>query len=629
MLYLNHRGIMFVIGTAGHVDHGKSALVKALTGIDPDRLAEEKERGMTIDLGFAWLTLPSKRQVSIVDVPGHERFIRNMLAGAGGVDLALFVVAADEGVMPQTKEHLSILDILHVKGGIVALTKKDLVDNDWLSLVTSDVKALLEGTTLEKAPIVPVSSVTGEGLAQLLEVIDGELDSTQPRHDLGRPRLPIDRVFTLAGFGTVVTGTLVDGHLSLGQEVEIVPQGIRSRIRGLQTHRQKIGEAVPGSRVAANIAGVAPEEIQRGNILTLPGLLKPTIAIDVVLRLIKDSPSTLSHNAMVTFHAGTQETPARIRLLDRGELGPGESAWAQIRTEQPVCVVKGDFFVIRSTKGTIGGGEVVETHAKRHKRFHAQTLERLAVLEKGTPEEILLKALETSEPCEMNALVKRVTFPEGEIRSIVVDLASKGSVIPLGGKTLERGTLLYSFRGWTRLVEKACSALESYHLQHPLRRGAPKEELRSRLGLHPQTFSLVVQRMGEKGILAEEGATVRLPSHEIKLSREQQKAVEEFIHALEKNPYSPPTDIPLDPELLSLLVDQRRVVKVGDDVVFSAGAYDKMVKLVVEHIRAKGKITVAEVRDLLGTSRKYALALMEHLDQQRITRRVGDERVLR
>ncbi len=319
---------MHVIGTAGHVDHGKSTLVEALTGIDPDRLREEKERGMTIDLGFAWLELPSGNEASIVDVPGHERFVNNMLAGVGGIDLALLVVAADESVMPQTREHLAILDLLRIERGLVAVTKKDLVDEDWLSLVVADVEDLLKGTTLEGSPIVTVSATTGDGLPELVGTIDRLLQEAEPRKDLGRPRLPIDRAFTMSGFGTVVTGTLIDGKLQAGQEVELVLGGTSSRVRGLQTHRRKLEEATPGSRVAVNLSGVSPDRIDRGEVLTVPGWLRPSSAMDVRLSVIPDAPRPIRHNMFVTVHTGSSEVLAQVRLLEGDRAEAGETAWS-------------------------------------------------------------------------------------------------------------------------------------------------------------------------------------------------------------------------------------------------------------------------------------------------------------
>ncbi|HKZ50290.1 MAG TPA: selenocysteine-specific translation elongation factor, partial [Dehalococcoidia bacterium] len=427
---------MFVIGTAGHVDHGKSALVRALTGIDPDRLPEEKAREMTIDLGFAWLRLPSGIETSIVDVPGHERFLRNMLAGVGGINLALLVVAADEGVMPQTREHLAVLDLLDVKHGVLVITKKDLVDDDWLELVAADVREVVAGTCLAQAPLVPCSAVTGEGLEELLAIIAAELARVPPPRDVGRPRLTIDRVFTVAGFGTVVTGTLIDGSLAVGQEVDVLPGGLRARIRGLQTHRQKIERALPGSRTAVNLAGLSPDELSRGMVVTTPGWLSPTTAVDVRLRAVSYLPHPIRHNLHVTFYTGAAEVEGTVRLLDRDALGPGEDGWAQVRLAEPVAVVRGDGFIIRTPNDTVGGGKVVDIHALRHRRRHEPTLRALAALQEGSPQEALAALLARLEPCDLATLEGQSSFSPDEVRAAVKGLLAAGRIVALGGNIL-------------------------------------------------------------------------------------------------------------------------------------------------------------------------------------------------
>jgi selenocysteine-specific elongation factor len=615
----------FVIGTAGHIDHGKSVLVQALTGIDPDRLREEKERGMTIDLGFAWMTLPSGREVSIVDVPGHERFIKNMLAGVGGIDLALLIIAADEGVMPQTREHLAILDLLQVENGIVVITKKDLVDDDWLELVRLDVDDVLSDTTLARAPIIDVSAVTGEGLELVTSTIDSLLDSIAPRRDVDKPRLPIDRVFTMSGFGTVVTGTLIDGHLTVGQEVAIVPSLLKTHIRGLQTHKQKVDTALPGSRVAANLAGVATEELCRGDIVTNPGWLTPTKAVDTKLKLLSSAHHNLNHNTVVTFHTGAAEAQAKLRLLDADKLEPGQTAFAQFVLDHPIAVVKDDRFIIRSSKETLGGGQVVTPMAKRHRRFHDATIATLDAKAKGTTEDIILASLNAKIPLEIGKLLSSCNIPRPEAEKAIDSLSARGDIIALGSKN----ELLFSAPAWDTMMQEARNAVQSYHHQNPLRDGMPKEELKDKLKVPHRFFDSTVKRLVSDGSLLESRLVVQLPGHQVKLSPDQQAKVDGFLKALENNPYAPPGDLRLEPDLLNLLVSQRRVVKVSSDVVFDASAYDKMVKTTVAHIKSQGKITVAEVRDMFNTSRKYALALMEYLDEQKITRRVGDERVLR
>ncbi len=618
---------MFVLGTAGHVDHGKSRLVQALTGIDPDRLAEEKERGMTIDLGFAWLKLPSGREVSIVDVPGHERFIKNMLAGVGGIDLALLIIAADEGVMPQTREHLAILDLLRLERGIVVVTKKDLVDNELLELVTMEIKETLAGTALGRAPVFAVSAVTGEGLPELVRAIDNLLDSTPPKRDIGRPRLPIDRVFTIAGFGTVVTGTLVDGQLRVGQEVEIVPRHQKTRIRGLQTHKKKQETAPPGSRVAVNLSGLSTDQLSRGDVLTVPDWLRPTAMVDVKIRLLPGLGHPLRHNAEVSFHSNALEVIAKARLLEKDELEPGETGWAQLVFAEPAAVVKGDLFIIRSPTETLGGGDIIDAYSKRHRRFQAATIEGLAAREKGSAEDMLLATLQAKEPIEMADLAHRAALSTEEAHQAVEALVSQKRLVMLGDKGPH--SLLYSSSGWQRLGASISQTLAAYHRQFPLRSGMSKEELRSKLKISAGAFPAILQLMAKDGVLEEEAKAVHLSSHRVELNSKQQAAVEAYMNSLTQSPFSPPSDLVIEPALLDVLIDQRKVVKVSDNVIFAANAYDEMVESIVNRLKSQGKITVAEVRDAFQTSRKYALALMEHLDEQKVTRRVGDERVLR
>jgi selenocysteine-specific elongation factor len=619
---------VYVIGTAGHVDHGKSTLVQALTGIDPDRLREEKERGLTIDLGFAWLPLPGGNEVSIVDVPGHERFVNNMLAGVGGIDLALLVVAADESVMPQTREHLAILDLLNIGRGLVAVTKRDLVDDEWLALVVADVEDVLGGTTLEGSPIVPVSSTTGEGLPELVSAIEVLLEKTDPRKDLGRPRLPIDRSFTISGFGTVVTGTLIDGTLSIGQEVELAPGQTATRIRGLQTHRQKAEHAQPGTRVAANLGGIPHKDISRGQVLTSPGWLKATTALDVRLRVIPGSPRPVRHNMFATVHIGSSETVGRVRLLEKESARPGDSTWAQLKLDSPLAVVKGDYFVIRSNSTTLGGGEVVDPHARRHRRNYRPVLERLAVMEQGSDRDVLLKSTELSEPAEFQALVERANLQPAAARSALKEMDSERLIVTLG-KEIGSGAFIFTAAGWASLAERGKDFLDGYHKKLPLRKGAPKEELRNRLGMTAEVFNHALLRLQEDGILIDEGPVVRRPEHVRRLTSAQRSTADAYIKLLESSPYSPPTDSPVDPEILNILDDEGKVVRVSETVVFSPVAYKEMVEMVRAHVSEHGEITVAGVRDMLPTSRKYALALLEYLDQQRVTRRVGDARILR
>jgi len=614
----------FVLGTAGHVDHGKSVLIEALTGIDPDRLREEKERGLTIDLGFAWLKLPSGREVGIVDVPGHEHFINNMLAGVGSIDVALLIVAGDEGVMPQTREHLAILDLLQVDKGIVVVTKKDLVDEELLDLVELEVGEVLAGTTLAQAPVVAVSALTGDGLPQLVSTIDRVLDSAAPKKDVGRPRLPVDRVFTMAGFGTVVTGTLIDGSLSQGQEVEIVPSGPRTRVRGLQSHKRKLDTASPGTRVAANLAGVSTDALQRGQVVTTPGWLAPSRAFDVRLRLLPSAPRPLPHNATVTFHHQAAEVLGKMRLLETDKLEPGQTTWAQFLLDRPIAATKDDRFIIRSPQETLGGGTIVSVRAKRHRRHRPEVIERLAAREEGSAEQVVHTIVQEEQPVEMEKLLRLSSLPRAQIEEAVRSLVPQKQVVVLGDMGL-----LFSAQGWQRLADAAVQAVRRYHQQFPLRQGPPKEELRGKLKIPTKHFAHALEQLLRDGTLVEAGPLIHVPDYKPQATPQQQAALDDFLQRLEANPYMPNLDPLPEADLVNLLIEQGKVVKLSDDVVLLASAYQGMVGEVVAHMKSRGKTTVAEVRDLLHTSRKYALALMEHLDARRVTRRVGDERVLR
>jgi len=618
-----------VIGTAGHVDHGKSTLVKALTGIDPDRLKEEKEREMTIDLGFAWLTLPNGQTVSIVDVPGHEAFIKNMLAGVGGIDAALLVIAADEGVMPQTREHLAILDLLQVKGGLVALTKKDLVDAEWLEMVTADIRQTLAGTVLAGAPIVPVSAKTREGLPELLAALERVLQTVPPKNDVGKPRLPIDRVFSMPGFGTVVTGTLMDGALAVGDEVEIVPGEKRGRIRGVQSHKEKLERALPGRRVALNLSGLAVEDLQRGQVVTLPGLYRATTLLDARVQYLPDAPKALSHNTLVDFFAGAAQVAARVRLLDHEELKPGEAGWVQFHLAAPIAIAKNDRFIIRfpSPSLTIGGGIVVDPHpTARHRRFKTDVLARLETLARGTPEEIVWQFLTArgSHPAD----VKEIADGTGlSIESITQALNAQAENL------VAFGTAYITLPNWRTLVEKIRTTLAEYHRQYPLRAGLPREELKSRLGLAPRLFDRVLERATQENVLAASEDVVRQPDFAVTFSPELQKKIDALLAQFHRAPYTPPSvqdaEAALGVEAVNALVAQGTLVRLNDQVVLTPQALQTMQEWVVTTIQTQGQVTVAQVRDQFNTSRKYAVALLEYLDEKRVTKRVGDARVLR
>ncbi|MFC2024055.1 selenocysteine-specific translation elongation factor [Chloroflexota bacterium] len=616
--------LMFVVGTAGHIDHGKSVLVRALTGIDPDRLREEKERGMTIDLGFAWLKLPGGREVGIVDVPGHERLIKNMVAGVGGIDLALLIIDASEGVMPQTREHLAILDLLDINTGVAVLTKKDLVDDEWLSLVRADVEQLLLPTGLAQSPVVAVSAVTGEGLPELVSAIDRLLDVVPPKRDIGRPRLPIDRVFTIAGSGTVVTGTLVDGSLAVGDEVEIVPPGLRSRIRGLETHKTRLETVPPGSRVGVNLVGVAKSKLERGDVLTRPGGLTATMRLICELRLISYRPRPFKTGVTTSFHAGTAQAMAKIHFLEGVELRPGETALAHLSLDKPVALVRGQRFIIRSPQETLGGGRVVEPAARRYRRPRPDALRSLKAKAQGSAEAVILAVLEKEQPLGLLAILAKGDLPAAEIEPAIASLIEQGKVIMVGR---DANRLLLTAAGWDRLTREVTGSLEKYHQRFPSRLGMPRAELGSRLKVGVSSQA-ILRQLADGGVIVEEGVMVRLPAHQISLSPAQQASLDIFLKSLRDKPYAPPAELIPEPDLLNLLIARRQVIKVAGDVVFSTAAYNEMVARITAHLKEAGRIKVAEVRDMFKTSRKYAVALLEHLDGAKITRRVGDERVL-
>jgi len=624
---------MRVIGTAGHVDHGKSTLVEALTGINPDRLQEEQEREMTIDLGFAWLTLPDGEPVGIVDVPGHRDFIENMLAGVGGIDAALLVVAADEGVMPQTREHLAILDLLKVPGGVVALTKVDLVEDlGWLELVAADVAEVLEGTALEGAPIVAVSARSGQGLEELLAALQETLARTPARLDRSRPRLWVDRVFTISGFGTVVTGTLVDGRLEVGQEVELLPRGLRARVRGLQTHRQKLQQAVPGSRVAINLSGVSKNDLGRGDLVTVPGWLRPTLLVDVRLDYLEGASLPLKHNARLKLFCGAAEVMARVRLLGQETLAPGASGWVQLELEEPLPLVRGDRFIVRvpSPPATVGGGVVVDPNpGRKHRRFRPEVVARLETLARGTPDEVLLQALERQGPLPARDLLAGSPLGE-EAPAALEKLLATGEAVLLGAD--KAGGLVASRGWWSATTGRMQEVLAAYHRRCPLRPGMGREELRSALRLDSRTFSSLMARAAAEELLADEGATVRLTTHEVRFSAEQQQAVDDLLARFRRAPYTPPSVkesiAAVGEEVLLVLLARGDLVQVSPDVLFLAATYEEMVRRVRAHVQENGSITLAQARDMFNTSRKYAQGLLEHLDGVGVTRRVGDERVL-
>lgn len=630
---------MRVIGTAGHVDHGKSTLIAALTGTHPDRLKEEQAREMTIELGFGWMTLPNGEEVGIVDVPGHRDFIENMLSGIGGIDAALLVIAADEGVMPQTKEHLAILDLLQIPAGLIVITKTDLAsDSGWLDLVETDIRSAVAGTVMNSAPIVRVSAKTKTGLDSLISNLQLLLETKPSRPDLNRPRLPIDRVFTMSGFGTVVTGTLLDGRLFVGDEIEILPSGKKGRVRGLQTHKKKEEIAVPGSRVAVNISGVETEAIQRGEVVVHPEQYQPTRRLDARFRLLKNATSSIKHNSEVKFFIGASETIATLRLLGTEELNPGEEAWIQLELRNPLVALRGDRYILRrpSPGETLGGGMVVDHQPRgRHKRFDSEVLKSLEALLQGSPADILFEAAMAANAAPIREIVSRSRLEGEDAQSALVELLNARMLLPLEEGALDGASevLVVALLHWNTLRDKTLQMVAAYHRAFPLRRGIPREELKSKVKLSARVFNAVIRKLTTEGILADAGGTVSQVGHEVSFDDGQQIKVQALKRRFEQNPYSPPgvkeCQAEVGEEVLNALIDRDEFVLVSQDVIFRRQEYDVMVTAIRNALQQDGRITLAEVRDFFGTSRKFAQALLEHLDSIGLTARDGDFRKLK
>jgi len=629
-----------VLGTAGHIDHGKTSLVKALTNIDTDRLKEEKERGITIDLGFAFLNLTQEIQLGIIDVPGHERFVKNMLAGVGGIDLVMLVIAADEGVMPQTREHLAICELLQVREGLVALTKTDMVEPDWLELVQADTAEFLQGTFLEGKPIIPLSSRTGEGLPALLDVLRTICEQLTPKSATGPARLPVDRVFTMRGFGTVVTGTLFSGSLCLEGRVEVLPRGLAARIRGLQAHNQPVTEAIAGQRTAVNLQGLEKAELQRGDVIVTPGRFPVTYMLDVTLTLLADAPRPLKHRAQVRFHIGTSEIMGRVILLDRNEVQPGEAVFAQLHLEEPAVVAPQDRYVLRSYSPvlTIGGGMILDALPAKHKRHRPQVLEQLTRLHHGTPVEALTVHLYNADYAGLrwSDFLLRSPLDETSLRSLVGTLQQQGVGVTIEG---DPPWLLHR-EPYTRVRSQVLQLLEEFHHQYPLRPAMVTEELRSKFpGMEEKVFDTILRDLSTAGALEVSRDKVKLAQHTVTLSPERQAIVDALEQTFLQAQYQPPSlEEALasqqsthndDRALLQVLVDQHKLVRLKGDLFYHPDVLADVEQRLRTHLEHHSEITAGEFRDLLQISRKYAIPLLEHFDNQRLTMRVGDKRVLR
>ena len=615
------------VGTAGHVDHGKSTLVEALTSIFPDRLAEERERGLTIDLGFAWFTLPSGREVSVVDVPGHERFVSNMLAGVGGIDAVLLVIAADEGVMPQTREHLDIIDLLEIDSGVVALTKADLVEDEWVELVEEDVRDALAGSPLAASPIVHVSAQARTGLDELVETLDRVLTRRPARPDGGGARIPIDRVFTMPGFGTVITGTLTGGPLQVGDRPSLYPSGRAVRVRGLQSHQATINAAQPGRRVAVNLGGTNPSQTRRGDVLAMPGAVLDTRRVDARLRMLASAPRALKPGEHVALHIGAAARVASLRLLEADPIPPGGSGWVQWRLDAPIAGRRGDRYVIRrlSPATTIGGGRVARALARHAPRGDQAVLEAVARAAAGDPATLVRDAL-ADELVTLAQLARRIELDSATTEQTVADLAAAGEAWTLR-------SFVGSVQVIERLTSELLSTLREHHESDPGAMGLRTSDLARSMDAPAEAIGELAAAAAAQGSVRLEGPHVVLAGHTVVLTEAEQRTALRLLAHLDHGGSTPPslgealTATSGSRRLAAALAQDGRLVMLAPDIALSRETYAVWLRAVRNLFETAPSVTVREVRDTLGTSRKYALALLEYLDSRAVTRRVGDARL--
>ncbi len=630
-----------VLGTAGHIDHGKTALIKTVTGINTDRLKEEQERGITIELGFASMVLPGGQPIGVVDVPGHEKFVKNMVAGATGIDLVAMVIAADEGVMPQTREHMEICTLLGIKHGLIVLTKIDLVDEEWLELAKEDVENFVRGTFLEGAPIVPVSSITGEGIPEFLDVL-GRLSTEIPgRTTAGIFRLPVDRVFTMKGFGTVITGTLVSGSVQVGENIMVYPSLITSKIRGIQVHNRSVTRAEAGMRTAVNFQGLEKTSIQRGEVLSNPGALKPSYMLDVSIRYLKSNKKPIKNRARVRFHTGTSEILGILILLDRDELVPDETAPAQIRLDEPVAVMMGDRFVIRSYSPvrTIGGGQILNPIPQKQKRFHPEIVEGLTGLLDKSADQRIEYHVRGSEfrGVSISDLRLMTNLPEKQLEKLLQELLSRRRILQVDK---EERTFIHA-ESFDRIKQNAVDHLSEYHRVNPLKAGMPKEELKSKFPkyLGAKLFNLILNQLIKEGALVQSEENVRLTGHEVSLGGEQSDLKQKILDTYQESGLEPPyfrdvaKTLKMDParakDMIALLINEGKIVKAKADLYFHADAVDSLKRRLIDYLKAKEEIDTPKFKEMTGVSRKYLIPLIEHFDATNVTIRIGDIRKLR
>lgn len=631
----------FVLGTAGHVDHGKTSLIKALTGTDTDRLKEEKERGITIELGFASLALPCGHTLGIVDVPGHEKFIKHMVAGAAGIDLVLMVIAADEGIMPQTKEHLQICSLLGITTGLVALTKIDLVEKEWLELVRSEITDYLQDTFLAEAPIVPVSAVKETGIPELLAETDKIVSRLQEKNDDGIFRLPVDRIFTMKGFGTVVTGTLISDKIKVGEDVQILPENISTRIRGIQVHNQPTEEAFSGQRTALNLQGIDKATLARGNVLVRPQTLRPTKRLDAFFEYLASNTRKLKNRSLVRLHTGTTEIMTRIVLLNADELSPGEKSFAQLILADEDVVVAGDHFVLRSYSPvtTIGGGRILDPLPGKHKRKNKKILDDLQILQSGALPEKISVLLERAgfNGINVRSLAFRLGIHVKKIREALEKLFSDRQAILLSGDD----TTALSSHLYAQLEDLLLKSLADYHQNNPLKEGISKEELKAALAgtVSAKLFNMVLASLGKRNLIASDKDNVRLASHLVQLAGEEDTLRRSIASTYTQAGLTPPSLADVlngfkdqkakAQNIVKLMIKDGELIKINEDLCFTGEALTRLREEYKAQLVRDGQATPATFKDLTGLSRKYIIPLMEYFDTSKLTVRVGDHRILR
>jgi selenocysteine-specific elongation factor len=626
-----------VIGTAGHIDHGKTALVRALTGIDCDRLKEEKERGITIELGFAHYRFGDDLLAGIIDVPGHERFVKHMVAGAWGIDMVLFVVAADESVMPQTREHLDICELLGIKRGIVAITKKDLVEPDIVELVKEEIQDLVKGRFLQGAPVIPVSSTTGENIDLLKEHIRRVADEIQERSKAGIFRLPVDRVFTIKGFGTIVTGTCISGQIRVGEEVEIYPTGRRARVRNVQAYHEDAEEAAAGQRVALNLQGVEKQEIERGTLVGRPESLVLTSRIDATFRYLKLPFKAIKNGSILRFHVATTQVEARLILLDRKSVEPGEEVFAQFIFMEPIVLLPGDRYILRGSYSvqTLGGGVVLDILPKRHVKKTGDLARTFSLLREGSivdrAEYHILKG--TYEGMQRATLAVLLGTEEKAIETSITELTGSGKAI-LIGRTLVHSTHFSDYKARLQAL------LTDFHAKNPLKVGISKEELRTRLPkVEPHIFQVALEELLKAGQLELEKDKVFLRGAARPADKSVQQEEEQILKKLQRSGLTPPTVNELSADMnikeaslrdmLGKLAHEGKAAKIKGDMYFHAGVIDTLKKKVIDHLEKHKEMMPSDFKNITGVSRKYMIPLLEYFDETRLTIRSGDKRVLR